>query len=185
MSKKFTDLDKLKSHLEKEYIGGSREKDIPMYNSNDMKKILENEAKVVERYLNDAIDLYYTYHEPKYYKRRYIFENSASYGYVREESGDDGTTWSIGVGFDEILWNHPSSWEPAFVPLLLEEGWKWSDQSNPRYHLSYYKTPTGFVPPEKRFVENALKRYAKSKPYPWIKVYKVKVSNGEETKIEF
>ena len=69
-----------------------------------------------------------------------------------------GNKLSLDIYFDENVATHNSIFggEPAYVPVLIDEGWEW--QNNPHIkHLSEYE---GF-----HFVDKAIAEYNKNNPY--------------------
>lgn len=124
-------------------------------NSNVVKVLLQKEANKLYACIYEEIQNYYLSYQPK------VWEEYRTYGLLNslriEPIKQFGNQLSIRIYFDESMATHPSIFggESGFTPLLINYGWKWSNDPG-IYHLSNYE---GY-----HFVEKGIQKYINSSP---------------------
>lgn len=135
--------------------------------NNQLAKVLQREGERLKTLIEEEIATYYTSYDPVQYERTYSFLNSVRITPVFQE----GFNLSVKIYFDEDLATHDSIFggESGYVPILINEGWKWHNKTGP-YRLASYE---GF-----NFIEKAIDNYNFQNPYGF-KIVVHKEHNGK------
>lgn len=107
-------------------------------NKVQLTQILERELKRLEGYIKEEIQNYLNSYTPTVYERTGNWMESVRISPVTQV----GNYLQASIYFDNALANHPSLFggEPGYVPWLMEVGWHWRDDKQPRtYRLSDFE----------------------------------------------
>ncbi|MFS1518497.1 hypothetical protein V1503_18850 [Bacillus sp. SCS-151] len=95
-----------------------------LLNNDNIQQVLIKEAKRLEGYIKDELNIHFRSYQPKVYQRT---GNTLASIYVTTPKKDGLYNWSIEIRFDRSLAEHPSvigSDQPkGYTPWLLEVGW--------------------------------------------------------------
>lgn len=109
--------------LEK-YINSSKGQSSAL-NEIDMRRILRESARELEKYLKDELNSYFNSYDPVQYDRTDCTLKSFR---VSDPKKITINEWSIEIYFDDGLANHPSVFggdqQDGYTPWLLHSGWK-------------------------------------------------------------
>lgn len=130
-------------------------------------RILNQEARRLEGYLKDELEKYFRSYQPKVYERTGNTVRSIRVGKPRKIMGG---FWSIDIGFDDGLANHPSyigSDQPdGYTPWLLEVGWDIRNKIP-------YDAPMFTYHDGTQYITKAVQRFNRDNPHKFvISVYK-------------
>jgi hypothetical protein len=122
---------------------------VDLIEDSSIRASLKEAQNLLHAILYEKVRDYYDSYTPKYYERTYNFLNSIRTTPIIRE----GNQYTFTVYFDEDMGTHPSimGGEDGYVPILLEEGWQWKNDTTNKHHFSYYE---GF-----NFVEKAIDEF--------------------------
>ena len=128
-------------------------------NSINIKSVLTKEAKRLENYLKEELEVYFNSYTPTVYKRTGATVRSIV---VTEPRMINSFEWAIGITFDPSLANHPSyigeNQPEGYTPWLLEVGWDIRDKVG-------YDAPMFTHHPGTGYVTRAVERFNRENPY--------------------
>lgn len=132
-----------------------------------LEQILRGEADRLKDMIQRYISEYYDSYQPSWYHRTGNFSRSFNVDDVVEIDVVNNEM-RIYLLFNNDLAYHPSIFggNPGYVPLLLNYGFQWENDTIHREHLSYYG---GF-----HFVEKGISDFKQDNPYH----LKIKVINN-------
>ncbi len=145
-----------------------------LLNQSNIKLALEQAGELLKDCIQIYIDEFYQSYEPHIYTRTYDFQNSLRISPV----SSNGIVHTIGVYFDQDMATHPSLWggEDGYLPFLLNDGWKWKNDTTNIYRFSHYD---GF-----HFIEQGIERFNSLNKWKF-KIILSKTYNGSTTVREF
>jgi hypothetical protein len=156
-----------KSIKELEKYIASQQGSNSVLSDNNIRKILTQEARRLERYMKEELQSYFNSYEPTVYKRTGDTVRSIE---VKEPRKLGLNSWGIEIGFDEDLANHDSyigdNQPQGYTPWLLEVGWDIRDKIP-------YDAPMFTHHDGTQYISKAVERFNRSNPHGMvITVYK-------------
>lgn len=155
-------------------LSKAQPKNIKLSNGQNLYQLLEEEGKRLYKLVKKYIDKYYSSYHPNVYERTYRFKQSLRISPVKLENN----SLAVEVYFDDAYAYHPSvlGGKDGYVPLLINDGWRWKDISKAPYRFSHYE---GF-----NFVERAIEEYNKTNPHG-LKIKVIKRDYKGERTVEY
>jgi len=144
------------------YLEGVKKK-YDIMSDQKLRSALNNEMERLQRYLIEEINDHYNSYEPTQYKRTGAWLESITVNPIVKTA----TGYSVSLTFDEGFAIHQGvTGEPAYVPWLMEVGWK-----NTSYETPHFEGFKGT-----HYIKNAVERWNRDNRFG----FQIRVYHGNE-----